>query len=179
MDVTMLVRRIEERAARPDFGPDPVRDVLAEALTGGGDWLDERYTRREPDRPWTLHPLYRAADGRCSVVVAVFRPGAAAPIHDHGAWAAIGIYRGRERETWYRLDATERLTEVRTFVNETGAVSVVPAGVIHTVAALDGPDAVSLHVYGTDIVTQERRAFDPVTHRAEPYRPAFERAAPR
>jgi hypothetical protein len=46
---------------------------------------------------------------------------------------------------------------------------------------LDGPTAtyprcfpVSLPVYGADIVTQERTTFDPVTHRTEIYRPAFE-----
>jgi hypothetical protein len=42
------------------------------------------------------------------------------------------------------------------------------------VEALDDRDAVSLPVYGADIVTQERTTFDPVTHRTEIYRPAFE-----
>jgi 3-mercaptopropionate dioxygenase len=164
MDVPTLISQIT-----PLTAPDPVRDVLHGALADG-DWLDERYLRRETDREWALHPLHRS--GRCSIVVAVFRPGAAAPIHDHGTWAVIGIYRGRERETWFR-HTDSGLAEVRSFVNPTGAVSVVPTGMIHTVQALDDQDAVSLHVYGTDIVTQERSMFD-LDGRAQPYRPTFE-----
>ncbi|MET8151962.1 cysteine dioxygenase family protein [Actinoplanes sp. NPDC049668] len=167
MDTTTLVRTI----ATAD--PDEVPEVLAAALAGPGDWLDEQYLRRPADRDWMLYPLYRAADGRRSLVIAVFRPGAEAPIHDHGSWAAIGIYRGRERETWYRMNAEERLERVRSFVNGTGAVSVIPDGVIHTVRALDDTDAISIHVYGTDIVTQERNMFDPHTHRASRYLPPF------
>ena len=164
MDISTLISRIT-----PLTSPDQVRDVLQDALAGG-DWLDECYLRRDADREWALHPLHRSA--RCSVVVAVFRPGAAAPIHDHGTWAVIGTYRGRDQETWVRR-TDSGLAELRTFVNPAGAVSVVPAGMIHTVRALDDRDAVSLHVYGTDIVTQERSMFDR-DGREQPYRPTFE-----
>jgi predicted metal-dependent enzyme (double-stranded beta helix superfamily) len=52
----------------------------------------------------------------------------------------------------------------------------VPDGTIHTVEALDGVDAVSIHVYGTDIVTQERSTFDLATGREDIYRPEFTEA---
>jgi hypothetical protein len=117
-------------------------------------------------------------------IVAVFRPGVPAPVHDHGSWAVIGIYRGRERETWFRRANHEqgpgraRLEVVRSFVNETGAVSTAPDGMIHTVQALDGRDAVSIHVYGTDIVTQQRSTFDLDTGTEEIFRPDFAEPRP-
>ena len=54
-----------------------------------------------------------------------------------------------------------------------GTVTVVPEGAIHTVEALDGVDAVSIHVYGTDIVTQERHAFDLETGAVSIFSPDF------
>jgi len=125
-----------------------------------------------------LYPLYRAPDRRTSMLVAVFGPGITAPVHDHGSWAVIGIYRGRERETWFRrandgAAGAVHLEPAHSFVNATGSVHEVPDGTIHTVEALDGADAVSIHVYGTDIVTQERSTFDLVTGREEIYRPEF------
>ena len=58
-------------------------------------------------------------------------------------------------------------------INPPGAVTVVPAAAGHTVQALDGQDAVSIHIYGTDIVTQARHRYDPGTGAATPFAPPF------
>lgn len=172
-----LVERLTALAAGTGFGPEAVKGLLEEFLADGADWLAPQYLRRPPDQPWVLSPLYRAPDRRCSMLVAVFGPGQLAPVHDHGSWAVIGIYRGREQETWFRpaddgsTPGRVRLDEDRSFVNETGTAHVVPDATIHTVEALDGVDAVSIHVYGTDIVTQERSAYDLDTGRVSPYAP--------
>jgi predicted metal-dependent enzyme (double-stranded beta helix superfamily) len=114
-----------------------------------------------------------------SMLVAVFAPGARAPIHDHGSWAVIGIYRGREQETWFRrvddrsVAGRARLEVDRTRINPGGTVAGVPNGVIHTVEALDGQEAVSIHVYGTDIVTQARSTFDLEAGTESPFSPPF------
>jgi predicted metal-dependent enzyme (double-stranded beta helix superfamily) len=84
-EVTGLVDRIRDAAANVDFGPQHVRAILADVLADPDDWLDRRYRRREADRDWMLYPLYRAADGRCSMLVAVFKPGVRAPVHNHGS----------------------------------------------------------------------------------------------
>jgi len=84
------------------------------------------------------------------------------------------VYRGRERETRYRVgDPPGPLRAVDTMVNEPGDVVEVPRHLPHTVVALDGEDAVSLHVYGTDIVTQQRNEYDVDTGAARPYQPGF------
>jgi len=168
-----LVERIQDAAAGEDFGPEAVQAVLNAALAEGADWLDPRYVDRGGE-DWRLHPLYRAPDRSLSVLAAVFRPGVVCPAHDHGSWAVIGIYRGRERETRYRLDGEPARPLVdRVLINPAGTVTVVPEGTIHTVEALDGLDAVSIHVYGTDIVTQRRRAVDLDTGAVSVFQPDF------
>ena len=113
-----------------------------------------------------LYPLFRADDRRCSVLVAVFETGVPAPVHNHGTWAVVGVDSGRERETWFRrLDdgsspGRADLEVDHSWVNTPGTVTIAPDGTIHTVEAIDGEDAVSIHIYGTDIVTQERSTFN-------------------
>jgi predicted metal-dependent enzyme (double-stranded beta helix superfamily) len=178
-----LVAGIGGLAAHGSPDPEEVAALVAGALAG--DWLDDRYQRCADGRDWELHTLHRAADGRWSMLAAVFRPGVVAPVHDHGTWAVVGVYRGRERETRYRRldDGREpgraRLEVERTLVSPAGTVTIVPDGAIHTVEALDGRPAVSLHVYGTDIVTTPRSTYDLARGRVEPFRPDFTGPAPR
>jgi predicted metal-dependent enzyme (double-stranded beta helix superfamily) len=177
-----LVERIRE-AAGPQGRPEPerVREILEAALATPGDWIDPAY-QRLGDGDYALYPVYRAPDGRCAVLVVVLQPGTPLPVHNHGSWAVIGVYQGREHETWFRrvddgtVKGRARLEVERTFVNERGTASVVPDGRIHTVEALDGRQAVSIHVYGTDIVTQERIEFDVAAGTERVFRPPFEEA---
>ena len=173
-----LIPRLRQASALRD-GPEAVRAVLAAAVADDSDWLDPQYQERPETRDWVLYPLYRASDGHLSILVAVFKAGVSTTAHNHGAWAVVGVYRGRERETWYRrLDdgsapGRARLQVADTFVNPRGTVTVVPDGTIHSVEALDGTDAISIHVYGTDILTQNRSTFDLRTGSEAPFRPDF------
>lgn len=174
-----LIARIDQASREGTLDPELVHELLSEALSGPSDWLDPRHRQRDDSADWALHPVHRAQDGRCSILCAVFKPGVRSPVHNHGSWAVIGVYRGRERDTWFRrLDDTSvpgkaRLETARTFVNPRGTVTVVPDGTIHAVEALDGREAVSIHVYGTDIVTRERSTFDLETGTEELFRPEF------
>lgn len=174
-----LADRIRDASA-PETGPDPeqVRDILREALATPGDWIDPAY-QQLGEGEYALYPVYRAEDGRCSMLVVVLRPGTPLPVHNHGSWAVIGVYKGREHETWFRrvddgsVPGRAQLGVDQTFVNERGTASVVPDGRIHTVEAMDGQQAVSIHVYGTDIVTQQRSEFDPLAETERVFRPPF------
>jgi predicted metal-dependent enzyme (double-stranded beta helix superfamily) len=55
----------------------------------------------------------------------------------------------------------------------------LPDGAVHTVVALDGREAVSIHVYGTDIVSWPRYTYDPASGTASPFRAPFGEAAGR
>jgi 3-mercaptopropionate dioxygenase len=177
-----LADRIRDAAAS-GTGPDPerVRDILREALATPGDWIDPAY-QQLGEGEYALYPVYRAEDGRCSILVVVLRPGTPLPVHNHGSWAVIGVYKGREHETWFRrvddgsVPGRAHLEVDQTFVNERGTASVVPDGRIHTVEALDGLQAVSIHIYGTDIVTQQRSEFDLQAGTERVFRPPFAKA---
>jgi predicted metal-dependent enzyme (double-stranded beta helix superfamily) len=97
-----LAGRIRDASA-PGSGPSPaqVRDILSEALTTPGDWIDPAY-QHLGEGEYALYPVYRAEDGRCSMLVAVLRSGTPLPVHNHGSWAVVGVYKGREHETWFR-----------------------------------------------------------------------------
>jgi predicted metal-dependent enzyme (double-stranded beta helix superfamily) len=130
--IERLIGRIREASTAEDLGPERVQAVLAAALATDADWLQARYQQRDEHQDWMLYPLYRAEDGRVSMLVAVFKPGVVSAVHNHGAWAVIGVYRGRERETRYRRvnDATTpnsaRLEVERTLVNPRGSVTSHP-----------------------------------------------------
>jgi predicted metal-dependent enzyme (double-stranded beta helix superfamily) len=174
-----LISSVREASAADDFRPEQVRDLLTNVLSRGDDWLDRKYQTRHGEPKGKLYPLFRAEDRRCSILVAVFEAGVPAPVHNHGSWAVVGVYRGRERETWFRrLDdgsspGRADLEVQRTWVNTPGTVNIVPDGTIHTVEAIDGQDAVSIHIYGTDIVTQERSSFNVADGTEEAFSPPF------
>jgi predicted metal-dependent enzyme (double-stranded beta helix superfamily) len=102
------------------------------------------------------HLLHVSESRRLSVVALVWLPGQRTPIHDHVSWCVVGVYRGVESETHYRLierDGERCLVPVGTFVARAGHVEalVPPAENIHSVAAVGATKTISIHVYGADI----------------------------
>lgn len=173
-----LATQLATTAAAGVPDPERVRALLQDALLER-DWLEARFGVIPEGEQYALFPAYRDPARRCSMLVVSLRPGMPLPVHDHGSWAVIGIYQGRERETRYaRLDDLSEagrasLVRAAESISEPGNVSIVPDGEIHTVEALDGQPAISLHVYGTDIVTQQRSTFDLEHGTEEIFRPTF------
>ena len=104
----------------------------------------------DPDR-YRTHLLHVPDDGAYSLVAAVWRSGQRTAIHDHVAWCVVGVHRGEEHETRYRV-VGDHLVEDGHTVGPCGEVTVLtPPGDIHAVVN-DGPTtAASLHVYGADL----------------------------
>ncbi len=175
-----LQQFIERVRAEVQAGASPgqMQAILSEVLQNPGDWLDPHF-QQPGDGPYTQYVLLRDPDGSCSIVVLVIRPGVALPVHNQGAWAVAGVYKGQERETWFRrLDdggtpGRAQLAVERTFVHQRGTVSVVPDGQVHMVEALGDEPAISIHIYGTDIVTQPRSTFDLETGSEKMFRPRY------
>jgi predicted metal-dependent enzyme (double-stranded beta helix superfamily) len=114
-------------------------------------WLAPEHRAPGADR-YRQHLLYVSPCRRLSVVALVWLPGQRTPIHDHVAWCVVGVYRGLERETRYRLvdGALERTTTIEA---GPGHVEVLlpPAENIHSVQAGGDELTISIHVYGADI----------------------------
>jgi predicted metal-dependent enzyme (double-stranded beta helix superfamily) len=101
----------------------------------------------------------------------VLIPGVATPPHDHGAWAVIGVYGGREDNTFYRNSASG-LEESGRKELRVGTSILLDPGVIHAVAnPLDVP-TLAMHVYGADLSTARRSMWNPRTGEACDYEPA-------
>jgi 3-mercaptopropionate dioxygenase len=138
------------------------------------DWL--RPEDQEPDpSAYRQHVLHVAPDGAFSIASLVWLPGQATCIHDHVCWCVVGVYRGLEIETGYRLHdgGGERfLVPKGERLVRPGEVTalVPPEDDIHRVACAGHQTAVSIHVYGTDIGqrgTSIDHRFDGVAIRQE------------
>ena len=101
------------------------------------------------------HLLHVEPDGSFSIVALVWLPGQETAIHDHVSWCVVGVHRGEEDETTYRLTddkADRHLVITSHTVNPVGSVvALVPPGDIHRVKNSGNAVAVSLHIYGADV----------------------------
>jgi predicted metal-dependent enzyme (double-stranded beta helix superfamily) len=143
------------RAAEALMGdPHAIAGRLERLLAHDG-WLAPQHQAPGEDS-YRQHLLYVSPCRGLSVVSLVWRPGQRTPIHDHVAWCIVGVYRGLEHETRYRLVETGREPCLET----SGSVEARPGHVetlvppvdnIHMVTAGGTGLTISIHVYGADI----------------------------
>jgi predicted metal-dependent enzyme (double-stranded beta helix superfamily) len=138
-----------------------VADVLRARLPGP-DVLDPAEQEGDPDR-YVQHVLHVEPGGAFSIVGLVWRPGQVTLIHDHVTWCVVGVLRGVEHETRFRLE-DGGLTVAGTMEGQVGDVTgFAPPGDIHRVRNPGPGTAISLHVYGADIGrlgNSVRRTYD-------------------
>jgi predicted metal-dependent enzyme (double-stranded beta helix superfamily) len=113
-------------------------------------------------------PLYTDESG-LTLVRGRFEPDALTPIHNHGSWGIIGVYRGRDRyQIWRRLDdgtgsGPARVELVEERVLEVGDVVILPPPPhdIHAQQGLDGAPAYEFVLFGANTMILPRLYFDP------------------
>ena len=107
------------------------------------------------DTCYSRHVLHVEPDGSFSIVSLVWLPCQETAIHDHVSWCVVGVYRGEESETTYRLEDSgtdQHLVITNQSVNSVGStVALVPPGDIHRVKNSCDGVAVSIHVYGANV----------------------------
>jgi predicted metal-dependent enzyme (double-stranded beta helix superfamily) len=119
----------------------------------------------EPKRAG-VETLYRANDltilNLCWGPYMKFKP------HDHRMWAVIGIYGGREHNTFYRR-AKQGLEQHGS--KELNAKDAAPLGaaVIHAVTNPLDQITAAIHVYGGDFFATPRSEWDPESFEERPY----------
>jgi len=111
-------------------------------------------------------PIFRSSE--MTVLNVALRPGGLSIPHDHRMWAVIGIYQGREANTFFRR--SERgLEAVNHRAVEAGEAILLGADVVHAIEnPLDQP-TLGLHVYGGDLLAAERSMWSPETGEEHPY----------
>ena len=112
---------------------------------------------------YQTHLVHAEPDGSFSIVVMVWLPGQATPVHDHLTWCVTAVLQGTEYEEVY-AHRGDHLETVARIANSVGTVSgFAPPGDIHMVRNIGDSIAVSMHVYGTDISrvgSSVRRVYD-------------------
>jgi len=155
-----LAGRIDEilEAGEPGAAAQAIAELLGEHLCDPG----LRALRHlPPDRDhYARHLLYADPLRRYSVLALVWAPGQATPVHGHTAWGAVGILSGELTAVSYQLrkDAasTFRCCELGTVEVGPGEMTTVHAGLedVHRIANRTRQLAVSLHVYGKDLLAE-------------------------
>jgi 3-mercaptopropionate dioxygenase len=131
--------------------PHAIAVGLGQLLARDG-WLAPEHQLGGRDA-YRQHLLHVSSCRRLSVVALVWEPGQQTPIHDHVSWCVVGVYRGVEKETHYRLTERGDLVPVGTSEARAGHVEVLvpPADNIHKVEAVGDRKTISIHVYGADV----------------------------
>ncbi|MEV4435188.1 cysteine dioxygenase family protein [Streptomyces sp. NPDC049555] len=163
-----LVGEIGDTVAR-GLAPDTTAYLVGERLAphlGAPDLLTAEQCRGDAHR-YRQHVLHAERDGSFSVVALVWLPGQHTAVHDHVSWCVTGVHLGRESERRYRLvpdGPTARLVATGDVVNRQGDVcGFAPPGDIHRVGNASTSVAISLHVYGADVLrlgSSVRRVYD-------------------
>jgi predicted metal-dependent enzyme (double-stranded beta helix superfamily) len=133
-----------------------VREVLDAAMDQRGAVTDAL-----PPSRAELLPLYRSDE--LTVLKVVWAPGMWLQPHDHRMWAAIGVYSGREDNTYFRRtgEAHERIAESGARELREGDVSLMGDDVIHAVRNPLSVCTGAIHVYGGDFFRRDRADWDP------------------
>lgn len=167
--------------------PPPLAAVVRRAVRSGGDWQQTASSvaaalrRQRPGGAllssgvlsaeqlagdpggYQTHLVHDEADGSFSIVVMVWRPGQATPVHDHLSWCCTAVLQGTEYEEVYAVRG-DHLEVIARNANPAGTVSgFAPPGDVHLVRNIGDTVAVSMHVYGTDIArvgSSVRRVYD-------------------
>jgi predicted metal-dependent enzyme (double-stranded beta helix superfamily) len=103
-----------------------------------------------------------------TILNVIWAPDMAIYPHDHRMWAIIGLYGGREDNTFYRR-ASSGLTEAGGKHLEVRDVTVLGRDVIHAVANPLRQFTGAIHVYGGDFFGMPRSEWDPDTRTERPY----------
>jgi predicted metal-dependent enzyme (double-stranded beta helix superfamily) len=103
-----------------------------------------------------------------TILNVVWTPGMAIYPHDHQLWAVIGLYGGREDNTFYRR-GSQGLVEAGAKQLEVRDAAVLGRDVIHAVANPLREFTGAIHVYGGDFFAVSRSDWDPDTLEERPY----------
>ena len=145
--------------ADDEWLPAEYCDPAAQSGMGGGigQWL-----------------LFRAADRSLCLFSLVVPAGAATPVHDHGSWGLVGLYRGTQDEELFR-EQPEGLELIDRRALGPGDLYTLlpPRNVVHRVRTTSEETSVSIHLLANDTGCVLRRAFDPETGEARPFRSGY------
>ncbi len=154
------IERVKECKEMLMNQPDLLIEVLAEAAR-----KEEPESFLPPDI--NGFSLYRDPDKDFSMHCFIWAPHVPYPIHDHGSWGIVGLYRGQIEETkwlWQgeedhavMLDSQEPKNYGQGQVFHVLPLEEGP----HSMRAIDDKTAISIHTYGKPVRKSMLRLFHP------------------
>ena len=141
---------------------DAIRELVARAVSEPAHVV---HALGEPQRAG-VETLFRSAE--LTILNLCWGPRMQFKPHDHRIWAVIGVYGGREQNTFYRR-SEHGLTRHGT--KELSAKDAIPLGaaIIHAVTNPLDQITGAIHVYGGDFFATPRSEWDPATLEERPY----------
>jgi predicted metal-dependent enzyme (double-stranded beta helix superfamily) len=151
------------RAALNEHSPQSaIKEIVARAVAQPGEVEQGLGTPQEGK----LSTLYQAPD--LTILNLIWAPGMSIYPHDHRMWVVIGLYGGREDNTFYRR-TTQGLVKTGGKQLETTDAVILGDKVIHAVTNPLSQFTGAIHVYGGDFFAAPRSEFDPDTFEERPY----------
>lgn len=141
---------------------------LLSRLLADTSWLAPGYY--EPRENGSVqYLLHRPPGNEYTITSVVFWQGYTTPVHDHGTWGLIGVWRGEElEERFKRIEGppdTDRVQLRRAGSTSNSPGSSVthllpPDEEIHRIRTVSPYPSCSIHVYGGNIDGKLRHRFD-------------------
>jgi predicted metal-dependent enzyme (double-stranded beta helix superfamily) len=110
--------------------------------------------------------LHRSSE--LTILNVVWAPGMAMHPHDHRMWAVIGLYGGREDNTFFRR-SSEGLVVAGSKELEIRDAALLGKSVVHAVTNPLRTFTGAIHVYGGDFFATPRSEWTPDTFEERPY----------
>jgi len=183
LDTPYVREFVEGVRAAIDLAWTPAAAVAAiephfSGLISQTGWLPERYQADAPVSgmgggigQWLL---FRSADRSLCLFSLVVPPGSRTPIHDHGAWGLVGLYRGNQDEELYRpVDGGLALTRRRPLEPGDWYALVPPDTDVHRVTTTSAETSVSIHLLANDTGCVLRHVYDEQTGGRTPFRSGY------
>jgi len=140
--------------------------VIKEILEGTVSSPSEVEAALGTPRQGSISILHHARD--LTILNVVWTPGMAVYPHDHRMWALIGLYGGREDNTFYRRSPTG-LQVAGGKQLETGNTALLGESIIHAVANPLRVFTGAIHIYGGDFFGTPRSEWDRETLQEQPF----------
>ncbi len=151
------------RAALTQPAPErTIREILERVVATPSELERALGTPREG----AITPLHHGLD--LTILNVIWTPGMATYPHDHRMWALIGLYGGREDNTFYRR-SPQGLQMAGGKQLETGDTEILGASVIHAVANPLRVFTAAIHIYGGDFFGTPKSDWDPETLQERPF----------
>ena len=153
----------ECRAALAESSPElAIKEILQRIVASPSDVQAALGTPRQGE----VIPLHHERD--LTILNMIWTPGMAAYPHDHRMWAVIGLYGGREDNTFYRR-SPEGLLVAGGKQLEVGDTELLGPSVIHAVMNPLRVFTAAIHIYGGDFFGTPRSDWDPETLQERPF----------